>query len=143
MTVPSGRNSNWPPEGVRHVPTMVGFGFDRVHDASASAAPHRASRAKALIRPKVSWPLPSCCDDSGIHGEVWLPGMNGTLRNASLIGTIGKCRGAMSKEPAEFAAAEANLLESHTKPLTPDPWEKAEPGQGHAAQAAEWKTKFE
>ena len=68
----------------------------------------------------------------------------------------------MAKDPAEFAAAEAKLLESQstfaklrgdkdkeTREWTQalielyTAWDKAEPGQGHAVQAGEWKTKLE
>jgi hypothetical protein len=84
--------------------------------------------------------------------------MTGLLRNASLVGLIGKCRAKMAKTPAEFAAAEANLLESRsvfaknrgdndveTRRATQDlldfytAWEKADPGKGHDAKADEWK----
>ena len=91
-----------------------------------------------------------------------IPGMTGMLRNASLIGMIGKCRAKMAKDPAEFAAIEARLLECQstfaklrgdndieTRKATQDlidfytAWDKADPGKGYDAKAAEWKTKLE
>src|SRR5262249_40959774 len=50
----------------------------------------------------------------GFTARRSLPGMNGTLRNASLIGMIGKGPRAMAKARAEFAAAEPKLLESQS-----------------------------
>jgi len=90
-----------------------------------------------------------------------IPGQTGTLRAASAIGLLGKARAGLAKQPADFAAAEASLLEAqsifaklrgeHDKETRDwvqglvafyTAWDKAEPGKAHAAKAAEWKTKL-
>jgi tetratricopeptide (TPR) repeat protein len=90
-----------------------------------------------------------------------MPGLTGVLRNASLIGMIGKCRAKLAKGPADFAAAEGNLLESQstfaklrgdkdleTRKATQDlidfyaAWDKADPGRGHGAKADDWKKRL-
>jgi tetratricopeptide (TPR) repeat protein len=98
-----------------------------------------------------------------VDGKVTkaMPGTIGVLRNASLVGMIGKCRGKLAKDPAEFAAAEAKLVESQgvfaknrgdmdveTRKATQDliefyaAWDKADPGKGHDARAAAWKDRL-
>jgi eukaryotic-like serine/threonine-protein kinase len=85
-------------------------------------------------------------------------GMTGTLRFASLRGLLGKVRAGLAKQPAEFAEAEANLIEAQTtfaktrgdkdketREWTQAlvdlyaAWDKAEPGKGYDAKSAEWK----
>lgn len=89
-------------------------------------------------------------------------GMTGTLRFASVRGLLGKSRAGLAKQPAEFAAAEANLIEAQatfaktrgdkdkeTREWTQAlvdlyaAWDKAEPGKGYDAKSAEWKKKLE
>ncbi len=91
-----------------------------------------------------------------------IPGMNGVLRQASMVGLIGKARAGLAKQPAEFTAAEANLLEAHTvfaknrgdkdketrewvQALADlyTAWDKAEPGKDYDAKAADWKKKLD
>jgi eukaryotic-like serine/threonine-protein kinase len=81
-----------------------------------------------------------------------------TFRVARLLTNLGKARAGLAKDHADFALAEANLLEAHRIYVkTPGPiprdtrdctqaladfyaaWDKAEPDQGHQAQSAEWK----
>jgi hypothetical protein len=81
---------------------------------------------------------------------------------ASLLMNLGKARAGVAKDPADFAAAEAYLLEAHANfvkapgPFPEDTrdctqaladfyttWDKAEPGKGYDAKAAEWKAKLE
>jgi tetratricopeptide (TPR) repeat protein len=90
-----------------------------------------------------------------------IPGTVGVLRNASLIGLLGKARRGLAKEPSAFKLAEANLLEAQsvfakmrgakdietrewTRALADlySAWDKAEPGKGHDARAAAWKAKL-
>jgi tetratricopeptide (TPR) repeat protein len=90
-----------------------------------------------------------------------IPGDVGALRNASLKGLLGKARTGLAKAPAEFALAEANLLEAQsvfamtrgdkdietgewTRGLADlyFAWDKAEPGKGYDAKAAVWKAKL-
>jgi tetratricopeptide (TPR) repeat protein len=85
----------------------------------------------------------------------------GLVRRASLLGLLGRARAGLAKSPAEFAAVEAHLLEAQSvfaKLLgekdkeTPrlarslvdlyTAWDKAEPGKGYDAKAAEWKAKL-
>jgi hypothetical protein len=42
-----------------------------------------------------------------------IPGPIGVLRDASLKALMGKAQSGIAKEPADFALAEANLLEAH------------------------------
>src|SRR5581483_1341507 len=98
-----------------------------------------------------------------IEGKVVtaIPGTVGLLRNASLKGLLGKARTGLAKEPADFAVAEANLLEAQTtfeklrgakdreavewtRALVDvyAAWDKAEPGMGHDAKGAAWKAKL-
>jgi tetratricopeptide (TPR) repeat protein len=91
-----------------------------------------------------------------------IPGATGILRHASLVGLLGKARTGLAKDPADFAAAEANLLEAHgvfaknrgeTDKETRDwvqglvnlyiAWDKREPEKGYAAQAEAWHAKLE
>ncbi len=81
---------------------------------------------------------------------------------AGFLMTLGRAHAELAKDPADFAVAEANLLEAHTiiskRPggLSADAmdcgkaivelhaaWHKAEPGKGHDAHAAEWKKKLD
>jgi tetratricopeptide (TPR) repeat protein len=81
---------------------------------------------------------------------------------ASLLMNLGKARAGLARDPADFAAAEASLLEAHAdlvKAPGPFPkdtrdctqaladfytmWDKTEPGKGYAARAAEWKAKLD
>jgi hypothetical protein len=81
---------------------------------------------------------------------------------ASLLMNLGKARAGPANNPADFAAAEANLLEAHaifvkapgpfrkdTRDCTQaladfyETWDKAEPGKGHDAKTAEWKAKLD
>jgi len=81
---------------------------------------------------------------------------------ASLLKNLGKARAGLAKTDADFAAAEANLLEAHAdfvKAPGPFPrdtrdsiqaladycsaWDKADPGKGYDAKAAEWRSKLE
>lgn len=90
-----------------------------------------------------------------------IPGPVGVLRQASLTGLIGKARAGLAKEPSEFARAESDLLEAHrifvknrgendkeTREWTQGladlyaAWDKAEPGKGYAAKAAEWNERL-
>jgi tetratricopeptide (TPR) repeat protein len=74
-----------------------------------------------------------------------------------MLTTLGRSRVALGYDPERFKLAEANLLEAQPMPLptyreTRDclqglvnlytAWDKAEPGKGYAAKAAEWKTKL-
>jgi eukaryotic-like serine/threonine-protein kinase len=98
-----------------------------------------------------------------IDGKVAkaFPGVIGVLRNASMIGLLGKARAGLAKQPAEFVTAENNLLEAQatfaknlgdmdkeTREWTQavvdfySLWDKAEPGKGHDAQASSWKAKM-
>lgn len=80
---------------------------------------------------------------------------------AILLMNLGKARAGLAKTGADFAAAEANLLEAHAhfvKAPGPFPqdtrsctqaladfynaWDKSEPGKGYAAKVAEWKAKL-
>jgi tetratricopeptide (TPR) repeat protein len=99
-----------------------------------------------------------------LQGKVTaaIPGQLGLLRSAYLVGMLGKSRAALAKQPAEFAAAEANLLEARgvfasnqgEKDKETRDWtkalvdfyaarDKAEPGKGYDAKAAEWKAKVQ
>jgi tetratricopeptide (TPR) repeat protein len=78
-----------------------------------------------------------------------------------LLMHLGKARAGLAKTGAEFAAAEANQLEAYANfvkapGLFPQDtrdsvqalvdfyvaWDKAEPGKGHDAKAAEWRAKL-
>jgi eukaryotic-like serine/threonine-protein kinase len=80
---------------------------------------------------------------------------------AGLLMTLGRARAALATAPADFALAEANLLEAHGS-FSKNPggrsanaaacaqaivdlytaWNKAEAGHAHEAKAAEWKQKL-
>ncbi len=81
---------------------------------------------------------------------------------ANLLKNLGAARAAQAKNPAEFAAAEGNLLQSHNLYLNSrgalhkdmlgsiqclidlyTAWNKAEPEKGFDAKAAEWKITLE
>jgi non-specific serine/threonine protein kinase/serine/threonine-protein kinase len=85
-----------------------------------------------------------------------------TDRLAVMLLNLGKARAALAKNPADFAPAEGNLVEAQglfvkSTGSTPkyrrdclqaladfySAWDKAEPGKGHDAKAAEWKKKVE
>ena len=117
--------------------------------ASLRVAQGRYAEAVALLTPI-----------DGTVGKA-IPGMTGVLRQASLLGLLGKARGALAKQSAEFAVAEANLLEAHAtfaklrgeRDKETREWaqglvdfytarDKAEPGKGYDATAAAWKAKL-
>jgi hypothetical protein len=82
-------------------------------------------------------------------------------RVARLLLGLGKARITLAKTPKDFAAATASLVEAqelYVKTRGPDhretracehaladayaAWDRAEPGQGYDAKAAEWKAKL-
>jgi tetratricopeptide (TPR) repeat protein len=88
-----------------------------------------------------------------------LPASAGLLRPSSL-GLLGKAQAGLAKHPDAYAAAEANLLEAYTayeksrgaqdkdarnwaQALAElyAAWDKAAPGKGYDARAAQWKAK--
>jgi serine/threonine protein kinase len=90
-----------------------------------------------------------------------IPGNTGMLRHASLLGLLGNAGTGLAKTTADFAAAEANLLEARsvfaklrgeqdkeTRDWTQGlvdlyiAWDRAEPGNGHDVQATTWKEKL-
>jgi serine/threonine protein kinase/Tfp pilus assembly protein PilF len=98
-----------------------------------------------------------------IEGKVLkaFPGDVAQVRRASMLGSLGKARAGLAKQPADFATAEANLLEARSVVVKirgeNDPevrdwtqtianlytaWDKVEPDKGHAAKAATWKEKL-
>ena len=83
-------------------------------------------------------------------------------RVSRLLTNLGKARARLAKSRADFALAEANLLEAHAIYVrTPAPdqketrgctqaladfyaaWDKADPVKGHDTKAAEWKAELE
>ena len=90
-----------------------------------------------------------------------IPGTTGVLRQASLRGLLGKARAGLAKQPADYGAAEADLLEAQAvffktrgekdketrewaQALADfyGAWDKAEPGKGHDVKGAEWKARL-
>jgi tetratricopeptide (TPR) repeat protein len=86
----------------------------------------------------------------------------GAKRVGLMLTTLGRARVALGYDPDRFKLAEANLLEAHPLYIktrgekhkeTLDcvqglielytAWDKAEPGKGYAAKAAEWKGKLD
>ncbi len=84
------------------------------------------------------------------------------LHFASLLANLGRSRAALAFEPARFALAEVNMLEaltiySSTRGKSDNDargclqalidfyatWDKADPGKGYDAKAAEWKAKLD
>lgn len=91
-----------------------------------------------------------------------IPGSVGVLRNASLLGLLGKAHTGLAKQPADYTAAEAYLLEAHATfaknrgdrdKETRDwvqglielytAWDKVEPGKGYDAKAGAWKKRLD
>jgi serine/threonine protein kinase/Tfp pilus assembly protein PilF len=84
------------------------------------------------------------------------------FRVARVLTHLGRARAGLAKDSADFALAEASLLEAHgifvktpghmpkdTRDCTQAladfyaVWDKADPGKGHDAKAAEWKAEVE
>src|SRR5262249_39668894 len=87
-----------------------------------------------------------------------VPGTTALLRQAAPRGLLGKARAGLASQPADYAAAEADLLEAHAvfakrrgeeDKETRDwvqglvdlytAWDRADPGQGYAAKAEAWR----
>jgi eukaryotic-like serine/threonine-protein kinase len=131
--------------GDDHATTLVAI----LRMASLRVAQGENAEAVALLTP--------------LDGKVTkaIPGTTGVLRQASLLGLLGKARGGLAKQPADFAVAEANLLEAHAtftklrgeKDKETREWaqglvdfytarDKAVPGVGYDVKAAAWKAKL-
>jgi tetratricopeptide (TPR) repeat protein len=123
------------------------FAINRLGSLMASQG--NASEALALLAPAEA------------RMRAAFPGKN-MHHVAELLEAMGKARVALSKAPADFTVAEANLLEANdifSKTRGPTSkaarnsaktlseayaaWDKAEPGNGYDVKAAEWKAKVD